>query len=199
METRLNKQGSANQLISILGATLRGAFFTVIVILGLIVGLIIVGFLLSLVTGFSPANRIETIAVGHGYSIALDITPAHPILAEYHRSVVIYGDQSRKAAPIGHIDLPIDPGGNNLIGVLSAVDAANPAVILVDRYTATYIDLLKVTGKTSPDWNPSQFKRLGVMSNHAYPVKFIPCTVWPLLSEAELQHLTRLRQFCNTP
>ena len=74
--------------------------------------LVVADFLLSIYRNeFGPARQIDAIASGNGYSISLDATPAHPMLAEYTQSLSIFGGQPRQGSMLGRVELPMNTGG----------------------------------------------------------------------------------------
>jgi len=166
-------------------------------------GLLVADFAVSLYTSnFGPFRQIDAIAVGGGYSISFDATPAHLMLAEYKQSVAIYGGGPRDGALIGRVDIPMNTGGRIRIGILVPQDAGKHEAVLLDRYATTRIDLAKQSQKQEEsNWRNMKLKSIGWVSGESYPVKFIPCSVWPLISPQEKDSIIgsdrELRGFCD--
>ncbi len=144
---------------------------------------------------------IESIAVGGGYSIALDATPAHPFLAEYEQEVRIYGGEPREGRLLGRVSLPMNSGGRIRIGVLIPDEPWSPTVVLADRHETTAIQLPEQIVASLPTWRDPGLRPLGLISAESSPVKFIPCSAWPFLSVEEQQTIIRegdgLTGFCE--
>jgi hypothetical protein len=184
---------------SIAGAVLWGAIAACVVFFGLIVA----DFAWSLYrASFGPPHRVDAIAVGGGYSINIEATPAHPFLAEYQQSVAIYGGTPREGKLLGHVKIPMNTGGRVRIGILVPRDPSKHEVVLLDRYATTRIDLVKrIQLPGEADWRDRALKPLGWISGESYPVKFLPCTVWSLVPleerDAILDGGSELLGFCN--
>jgi hypothetical protein len=167
---------------SIIGATAWGAMVAIVIF----VGLIAIDFIASMYReNFGPARQVESIAVGSGYSIAIEATPAHPILAEYEQSLAIYGGTPRRGGLLGRIELPMNTGGKIRVGVLVSNKISSPEIILVDRHANTLIRLAEVQASNIKEWNHLEYKALGIISGSSYPIKFIPCSIWSSLFEEE--------------
>ena len=183
---------------SIAGATAWGTMAAFIVFLGLLFADFIVSAYRS---SFGPARQIDSIAVGAGYSISLDATPAHPWLAEYQQTVGIYGGGPRDGALLGRVEIPMNTGGRVRIAVLVPTGSNRAEVVLADRYVTTRIDLATQKLKDQNSWRDPGLLPIGIISGESYPVKFIPCVLWPLLSAEEQKEIMRpddeLRGFCD--
>ncbi len=184
---------------SIIGSTLWG----IIVAILTFIGILIIDFILSIYkTNFGPARQIESIAVGGGYSISLDATPAHPMLAEYEQSISIYGGGPREGELLGNVEIPMNTGGRVRIGILIPNELKAPEVVLVDRYSTTSINLLTKQSTNVESWRKGNLKPIGIISGESYPIKFIPCSVFPFLSEDEQSHIlgtdNEMNGFCDS-
>ena len=166
---------------SIAGAITWGAlsaFFVFVV-------LIIIDLVISTYTeNFGPIQQIQSIAVGNGYSISLDAKPVHPWLAEYEQSITVYGGDPRNGNRLANLEIPTNTGGRVLIGVYVPKDKSN-SVILVDRYSTSIIDLANLKVSPIQNINHEELISLGIISGQSYPIKFIPCSSWPLISLIE--------------
>lgn len=166
-------------------------------------GLLIADFAVSLfASNFGPTRQIDAVSVGGGYSISIDATPAHPWLAEYKQSISVYGGGPREGKLIGRVDIPMNTGGRIRIGILVPDDQSTHEVVLLDRYATTRINLANLSGKYEEgDWRSKNLKAIGWVSGESYPVKFIPCSVWPLLSVQEREDIIasdkELSSFCD--
>lgn len=184
---------------SIAGAVAWGAIAACVVFFGLIAA----DFAWSLYRdSFGPPHRIDAIAVGGGYSININATPAHPFLAEYWQSVAIYGGTPKEGKLLGHVKIPMNTGGRVRIGLLVPRDPSKHEVVLLDRYVTTRIDLIKrVQLSGEPDWRDRTLRPLGWISGESFPVKFVPCAVWSSLPPEErdaiLAGSSELLGFCN--
>jgi len=183
---------------SIAGAAIWGSATALVVFFGLVFADLIVS---AYRNNFGPARQIDAIAVGSGYSISLDATPAHPWLAEYDQSIGIYGGDPRGGKLLGRVEIPMNTGGRVRIGVLIAARSTPAQVVLADRLLNTRIDLSSRTLQDQKSWKDTDLKPIGIISGESYPVKFIPCAVWPFLSTEEQDAIMRpddqLRGFCD--
>jgi len=183
---------------SIVGATLWGVIAAVVIFFGLIVADFIVSAYRS---NFGPAAQIGAIAVGGGYSISLDATPAHPFLAEYKQSISVYGGDPRNGALLGRVEIPMNTGGRVRIGVLVPTEPNKAEVVLADRYATTRIELSTQKVANLDSWRQPTLRPIGIISGESHPIKFIPCAVWPLLSSREQQTIVgsrdELQGFCE--
>ncbi len=168
-----------------------------ILIIILVVGLISSAYR----SNFGPVRQIESIAIGGGYSISLNATPAHPMLAEYKQSITLYGGTPRGGENLGNIEIPMNTGGRIRIGVLVPNNFTTKDVILADRYLTTSVNLMSQKTRNIGSWRDGNLKAIGIISGESYPIKFIPCSVWPLLSSEEQEHILRpgdeLEGFCD--
>lgn len=148
-----------------------------------------------------PARRIDTIAVGHGYSISIDARVAHPVFDGHESSVAIYGGTSQEGRPRARVGVPMNMEGRVSIGVLVPRDRASAEVVLADRLTATRIDLATGTRRSQALWPDPALLPLGIVAGEAAPVSFIPCQFWLRLSAAERAAIVRPREalegFCG--
>ncbi|MBI3546088.1 MAG: hypothetical protein HY081_05785 [Gammaproteobacteria bacterium] len=165
-------------------------------------GLIIADFVISAYRdSFGPAAQIDAIAVGGGYSISLDATPAHPFLAEYKQSISVYGSEPRDGALLGRVEIPMNTGGRVRIGVLVSTEPNKAEVVLADRYATTRIELSTQKVADMDSWRQPTLRPIGIISGESYPIKFIPCAVWSLLSSREQQTIMgsrdELQGFCE--
>jgi len=183
---------------SIAGATLWGAITAIVVFFGLFVANFIISAYRS---SFGPAAQIDAIAVGGGYSISLDATPAHPFLAEYKQSISVYGGDPRDGALLGRVEIPMNTGGRVRIGVLVPKEPNKADVVLADRYATTRIDLSNQKATDLDSWRHPMLRPIGIISGESHPIKFIPCTVWHLLSPVEQRTIMgssdELHGFCE--
>lgn len=162
---------------------------------------------------YGPPYRIGAIAVGHGYSINIDAKPIHPFLAEYDQWVSIYGGHPRVGEHLGTLKIPTNTGGRVRIGVFVPKDLRKPEIVLLQRHYLTRINLKtrKIAGKEflgieereqSSAWKDPTLKFLGWISGESSPVKFIPCAVWPSLSDEEKGYIVSgeatLLDLCET-
>lgn len=166
-------------------------------------GLLVADFAISLITSsFGPSRQVDAVSVGGGYSISIDATPAHPWLAEYKQSVSVYGGSPREGELMGHVDIPMNTGGRIRIGILVPQDQGTREVVLLDRYSTTRINLANLSAKEEEgEWRGKNLKAIGWVSGESYPVKFIPCSVWPLISDQEREAIIasdkELASFCD--
>jgi hypothetical protein len=198
---------------SILGAMLWGMAGAIAMFVLLIIG----DFAVSLYTGkFGPVKTVEAISVGNGFSIAIKATPAHPWFAEYFQSVRIFGGEPRLGDLLGEVEIPMNTGGRVRIGILIPRTTASQVIGLVDRHSTSWIDLkaLALMPSKRPafeirddhpmrivDWNWEEYRALGWISGASYPLKFIPCVSWVLLSDDEKQSILEnesvFSEFCD--
>ena len=166
-------------------------------------GLLVADFAVSLITSsFGPTRQVDAVSVGGGYSISIDATPAHPWLAEYKQSVSVYGGGPREGGRMGHVDIPMNTGGRIRIGILVPQGGGTHEVVLLDRYATTRINLANLSGKEEEGgWRGKNLKAIGWVSGESYPIKFIPCSIWPLLSVQERENIIasdkELASFCD--
>lgn len=184
---------------SIAGAIAWGATSAVVAFLGLVAMDFVVAIYRS---SFGPAQQITSVALGSGYSISLEATPAHPWLAEYRQSVKVYGGAPREGGLLGSIEIPANTGGRVRIGVLVPALSRGADVILVDRYFASRINLATRQISDASSFDSKGAIPLGIISGESFPVKFIPCAVWHLLSSEEQTEIIRpderMRGFCDS-
>ncbi|MDD3519360.1 MAG: hypothetical protein PHQ14_13510 [Chromatiales bacterium] len=183
---------------SIVGATLWGAAVAIVTFVGLLVG----DFVLSLHRDhFGPAAQIDAIAVGGGYAISLDATPAHPFLAEYRQSIGVYGSDTSGDSLLGRVEIPTNTGGRVRIGVLVPTEIGRAEVVLADRHAVTGIDLSSRITMALDSWRQPTLMPLGIISGESHPIRFIPCAVWPRLPVEERQAIIDaeddLQGFCE--
>jgi hypothetical protein len=184
---------------SIAGATFWGAITACVVFAGLLVADVAWSWYRE---SFGPAYRVDSIAVGGGYSINIIATPAHPFLAEYKQVVAIYGGGPRDGAHLGDVEIPMNTGGRVRIAVLVPGDPGKPEVVLVDRYATTRIDLVHRAQVPGPSVRRDRtLKPLGWVTGESYPMKFVPCAVWPAISSEEREDILRdnaeFKDFCD--
>jgi len=184
---------------SIAGATIWGT----LVAFGVFFGLIIANFIWSYVSDdFGPPHLVESVAVGGGYSISIQAKPIHPFLAEYEQVVSIYGGDPRDGNWLGTVEIPTNTGGRVRVGVLVPGESSKHEVVLLDRYAVSRIDLEKRSvSDQRTDWKREGLEAIGWFSGESYPLKFIPCSIWPRLSQEEqqqiLDHEKELESFCD--
>lgn len=183
---------------SIVGAALWGAITAVVVFFGLIIA----DFIMSAYrSSFGPAAQIDAIAVGGGYSISLDATPAHPFLAEYKQFISVYGGNPGNGTLLRRVEIPMNTGGRVRIGVLVPIEPNRAEVVLADRYATTRIELSTQKAGGLDSWRKPTLRPIGIISGESHPIKFIPCVVWPLLSSVEQQAIIgakdELQGFCE--
>lgn len=162
---------------------------------------------------YGPPYRIGAIAVGHGYSINIDAKPIHPFLAEYDQWVSIYGGHPRVGEHLATLKIPANTGGRVRIGVFVPKDLRKPEIVLLQRHYLTRINLetRSIESKEflgyeerekSGAWKDPKLRFLGWISGESYPVKFIPCAVWPSLSDEEKRYIVSreatLLDLCET-
>lgn len=178
---------------SIVGATAWGIVTACAVFIGLNIA--------EFVVFGHRTQHLESIAVGDGYSIALDAKPSHLFLAEYEQSIRIYGGDPRGGELLGRVAIPVNPGGRVRIGILVPRQPGNAEIVLADRGETTRIDLATQKVQNQGSWRDADFRPIGIISGESYPLKFIPCSVWWLLTAEERDTIVKpgdeLQGFCE--
>ncbi len=122
------------------------------------------------------------IGVGDGYSILLQFRQAHPLVAEYHRRVMVFGGTERQGKLLGALQLNMNFGGRTYIMIYRHLNQQGH----VTHITFKARDESRMgSGQTirlkDPDFeNPlkgSESEYLGLVSGEAYPLKFVPPSV----------------------
>lgn len=145
---------------------------------------------------YGPPRDVEAIAVGNGYSIALVAYHTHPYLAEYDQFVRVYKNTTpREGEYLGELKVETNTGGRVRIGIFLPADMTKKEVLLLQRYGLTRVHLENQETEYEGSWKPDfseddlphneQFIFFGWISGASFPIKFIPCQVWPRLSKAE--------------
>jgi len=119
------------------------------------------------------------VAVGNNYSIELLTRTAHVFLAEYDQRLVIYGGTPREGEKRGTIDLHMNTGGRTHILLYLTPSQDGDFVILKDRFGTYRVNLgtLRIEEQSGQE-NPGKNIFIGTMSGEAYPLKFVPSSVW---------------------
>lgn len=120
------------------------------------------------------------VAVGNNYSIELLTRTAHLFLAEYDQKLVVYGGTPREGKERGTIDLHMNTGGRTHILIYLTKTHNGNVVLLKDRFGVerVNIDNLKIEERDeAKKLDKSIF--IGTFSGEAYPLKFVPSSVWP--------------------
>ncbi len=144
---------------------------------------------------FGTPWEMEAIAVGNGYSISIVAKHIHPYLAEYDQFVRIYGGEPREGDLLGEVQIETNTGGRVRIGVFVPNEPSDTEIILLQRLFLTGVRLDEQKVIKHRAWIPEfsvddlpdgrSFTFLGWVSASSYPMKFIPCQVWPTLSPEE--------------
>ena len=178
--------------VSILAALFIGTFTAVFVFIGILMS----DFLLSAWRGyFGTPQHMDAIAVGEGYSVEFIAQHIHPYLAEYDQFLGIYGGAQTGGDYLGRVKIETNTGGRVRIGLFVPKGFGEPELLVLQRYSLSRINLRKLTKSRVSDWR-SDFSQddlpqdraytfLGWVSGASYPLKFIPCSIWPKLSQAE--------------
>lgn len=112
----------------------------------------------------------------------------HPWLAEYEQKLVIYSGDRNTGQRLGTVDIAENTGGRIRIGVFALKSPTADELVLLQRSIVTIIDLDKLSREFVSHRNARvqsildpDLVMLGWISGQAYPVKFIPCSAWPLM------------------
>lgn len=129
------------------------------------------------------------VALGNGYSVMMQFRPAHPMVAEYHRRIMVFGGTERRASLIGSLQLKMNFGGRTHMLIYRHLDAKGKVshVTFEAREGGKQTVRLQEPDFEDPPRNTRQ-EYVGLISGTAYPLKFCP----PLIvSEATAR--TKLR------
>ena len=123
-----------------------------------------------------------SIGVGNGYSIAMQFRQAHPIVAEYHRRVMVFAGDDRRGKLAGALQLDMNYGGRTHILLYRHLDSDGRVTHLSfeprDRqWDPQSIRLDNPGFQEPPEGSTKQY--IGLVSGSAYPLKFISPLVLP--------------------
>lgn len=119
-----------------------------------------------------------SIAVGDGYSITLQFRQAHPMVAEYHRRVLVFSGSERRGVFNGALQLRMNFGGRTYIMIYRHLNADGRVTHLSfsarDEAPAALGQSIRLN---DPDFEapPREATReyVGLVSGEAYPLKFV--------------------------
>jgi hypothetical protein len=119
-------------------------------------------------------NPCASVALGDGYSVIMQFRHAHPMVAEYHRRVMIFSGGSRRGKLSGSLQLQMNFGGRTHILIYRHLDKEGTVthVTFEAREGGAQSARLKEPDFEKP---PEASKReyIGLISGEAYPLKFV--------------------------
>lgn len=123
-----------------------------------------------------------SIGVGDGYSIAMQFRQAHPIVAEYHRRVMVFAGDERRGKLAGALQLDMNFGGRTHILLYRHLDAGGRVTHLSFEPRDRQWDPQSIR-LDDPDFQDppagSTKEYLGLVSGSAYPLKYFSPLVLP--------------------
>lgn len=127
-------------------------------------------------------DSCSAIAVGNGYSVALQTKSAHPFLAEYFQRVLVFAGTARDGKLSGALQLRMNTGGRTHALLYRHLDKKGVPthVSCEDRYGIQTFRLKDLDFEDAPETSKKEY--LGTLSGEAYPLKFLTPVV---LSEGD--------------
>ncbi len=122
-------------------------------------------------------NACSSIALGDGFSVALQFRRAHPLVAEYHRRVMVFAGDARRGGLSGSLQLRMNFGGRTQILVYRHLDANGRVTHVTFEARDEGLAGGQSVRLVNPDFeNPPQDSKreyVGLISGEAYPLKFV--------------------------
>ena len=118
------------------------------------------------------------VALGDGYSVMMQFRQAHPMVAEYHRRVLIFAGGERRGRLGGALQLRMNFGGRTHMLIYRHLDKDGKATHVTFEAREGGEQSLRLI---DPDFEkpPEDSKReyIGLISGAAYPLKFVKPTI----------------------
>ena len=125
-----------------------------------------------------------SIGVGDGYSVTLQFRQAHPMVAEYHRRVMIFSSQGRRGKYDGALQLRMNFGGRTYIMIYRHLNAEGEVTHVSfwprDESLSGTMQSIRLTNPAFEE-PPIGFQKeyIGLVTGESYPLKFVSPLILP--------------------